>query len=284
MMKIYTRFQVTFLPAHTHHSLAVCALAALASAVVPAHAEGMVPVDVFPNLVGLGVGFTPEFSGAKDDIVGVAPGLRYQFSGYRYVEWWGPVADINLIDSPNWQAGPMLDYRFGRSDVKDPVVDSLSDIDGTVEGGAFASYSYLNTDGVPWRLRLGVSVMTDLGDRYDGLSSTAWGSFWMPLSQTVFVGVGGGASFGSSSFMQTYYGITPADAVASGLPAYSPGGGVRNYFLWPAVIWQFDKNWAAGGMLFYQRLAGDAADSPIVRERGTAHQLTGGVGLGYVWK
>lgn len=259
-------------------------LAAWASVSMPAQAEQIIPADLFPNLAGVGVGFTPEFSGAKDNIVGLAPGLRYQLSGHRYLEWWGPVADVNLIDSPSWQAGPMLNYRFGRSDVKDPVVNSMSDIDGTVEGGAFASYSYLNTDGIPWRLRVGISLMTDLGDRYDGLSSTAWGSFWMPLSHTVFVGVGGGASFGSASFMQTYYGITPADSLASGLPEYSPGGGVRNYFLWPAVIWQFDKNWAVGGMLFYQRLAGDAADSPIVTERGSEHQLTGGVGLGYLWK
>ena len=106
----------------------------------------------------------------------------------------------------------------------------------------------------------------------------------MPLSHTVFVGLGGGAVYGSTSFMQTYYGVSTAGAGASGLAPYSPEGGLRNYFLWPAVIWQFDKNWAMGGMLFYQRLTGDAADSPIVRERGTVHQLTGGVGIGYIWK
>lgn len=264
--------------------LVMFGIAVLASGAMPAQGQEMVPVDLFPNLIGIGVGFTPEFSGANDDIVGVAPGLRYQLDGHRYIEWWGPVADVNLIDSPNWQAGPILSYRFGRSDVEDPVVDSLTDIDGTVEGGGFASYTYLNTDGVPWRLRIGLSVMADLGDRYDGLTSTAWGSVWFPLSHTVFVGVGGGASFGSSSFMQTYYGITPSDSAASGLPAYSPDGGLRNYFVWPAVIWQFDKHWAVGGMLFYQRLTGDAANSPIVRQRGTEHQLTGGIGLGYLWK
>ena len=267
-----------------HLPLIIKGLPVLLITSLTAYSESMLPVDLFPNIAGLGIGSTPEFSGAKDRITGAAPGLRYKLSGYRYVEWWGPLVNVNVIDSPHWRAGPTLNYRFGRSDVEDPAVNLLPEIDGTLEGGAFATYSHTNTKGIPWLIRMGVSGMTDLGNEHNGFSATVFGSIWMPLSRTVFVGLGGGAVYGSRDFMQTYYGVTTAGAAASGLSPYSPGGGLRNYFIWPAVIWKFDKNWAAGTMLFYQRLTGAAADSPIVRDRGTAHQLTGGIGIGYLWK
>lgn len=37
-------------------------------------------------------------------------------------------------------------------------------------------------------------------------------------------------------------------------------------------------------MVYAQRLAGDAADSPIVTQRGTRNQITYGIGLGYTWR
>jgi outer membrane protein len=53
--------------------------------------------------------------------------------------------------------------------------------------------------------------------------------------------------------------------------------------LWPAVIYRVTKEWYAGAGVFYQRITGDGASSPIVTERGDANQLTAGIGVGYSW-
>lgn len=246
-------------------------------------AQMAVPVDIFPNFFGLGVGFTSEYAGSKDYVAGVAPGLRVSFERGRFVEWYANFADVNLLPSARWQLGPFVNYRFGRSDVSDPVVDKLPDIDGALEAGLFGSFTYVNMEGIPWRLRLGLTALSDFGNVYTGINAFGWGSFWFPVRKDIFIGIGAGAGGGSESFMNAYFGVTPQGAQASGLPAYSTGAGLRQMYGWPAVIWQFHPSWAAGAGLFYQRLVGGAADSPIVKDRGSADQFTGGLGVGYLW-
>jgi outer membrane protein len=56
---------------------------------------------------------------------------------------------------------------------------------------------------------------------------------------------------------------------------------MRQVFAWPAVIVRVSERWFAGTGAFYQRLSGDATDSPIVTERGSPNQWTAGFGVGY---
>lgn len=83
--------------------------------------------------------------------------------------------------------------------------------------------------------------------------------------------------------MQQRFGVSPEASAASGLPTYSASAGVRQYYLWPAVIYRVSKEWYAGAGAFYQRITGDGADSPIITQRGDANQLSAGIGVGYAW-
>ena len=266
-------------------SLLVAAALSLSTLSVspPAAAAGPT-LDVVPNFVGFGIGSTPQWMGAKDKVTGFAPAARMQLSGARFVELYGPFVDVNLLDSPYWEFGPMLAYRVGRKDVDDPVVNTLPPIDGGVEAGLFAGAHYVNTQGVPWRVRAGVSVLTGVGGGATGTNVTPYASFWMPLGSTVFVGVGAGFTWASSGFMQQRFGVAPADAAVSGLPAFTAGSGVRQFYAWPAIVWRFSPQWFLAGGAFYQRLTGDAADSPIVSQRGDRNQWTVGGGIAYSWR
>ena len=70
-------------------------------------------------------------------------------------------------------------------------------------------------------------------------------------------------------FMQSYYGITPLQSSLTGLPVYAAGSGLR------AVQWgvlgsvELSPRWLIPWSASMQRLAGDAADSPIALERTT---------------
>jgi len=251
------------------------------SATPPLAAAGLT-VDVIPDFVGLAVGSTTEWMGAKDRTTGIVPAARMQLQGHRFAELYGPFGDVNLLDVPNWEFGPMLSYRFGRKDVKDPVVNALPSIDGGIEAGVFAGYHYVNTRDIPWRLRVGVGLLTAVSGDATGSHVTPYASFWMPLSPTVFVGVGAGLTWSSDSFMRQRFGVSPG--ASNALPEYSPSAGVRQIYAWPAVIVRLNPRWFVGAGAFYQRLTGDAANSPIVTQRGDRNQWSVGGGIGYAWR
>ncbi len=264
---------------------APAATAQMSSATVPAGFTPQKIAEMIPNMAGIGVGAVPDYVGSDDYTFAAAPALYYRFGNTsRNVSWAGVFGSANLIDSQTWSAGPTLQFRPGRKDVDDAVVSKMSEIDNSWEAGVFVGYQYVNVQGVPWIARANVGVQWNLNDEYDDAYWWASGQFYFPLREDLFVALGGGLGGGSSSFNQTYFGVTPANAAASGLPVYSPGGGVSNVYAWPALLWRFHPNWLGAVGVLYSRVTGDAGDSPIVRDRGDANQWIGGVGLAYVWR
>jgi outer membrane protein len=242
-----------------------------------------IQVDVIPNFVGAGLGVTTEWLGAKDKVAGLVPGGRVALEKNRFIEVYGPMADMNLVDHPNWEFGPFVSYRFGRSEVEDPVVNLLPPIEGGFEAGVFAGWHVVRTEGIPYRLRLGASLTTAVSGGAAGGHVTPYASLWLPLSRSVFLGFGGGLTWSSDSFMQQRFGVSAEASAASGLPQYSAGAGVRQYYLWPALLIKMSRQWYAGLGAFWQRITGDGADSPIITQRGERDQITAGIGLGYSW-
>jgi hypothetical protein len=57
----------------------------------------------------------------------------------------------------------------------------------------------VNTEGIPWRLRVGVSVLTAVSGDAAGSHVTPYASLWLPLSRTVFVGLGSGFTWSGDS-------------------------------------------------------------------------------------
>jgi outer membrane protein len=248
-----------------------------------AHAQQRIQVDVIPSFVGAGVGVTTEWMGAKESVTGIAPAGRVALEDNRFVEVYGTFFDANLLSSPHWELGPVAMYRFGREGVSDPVVNLLPPIDGGFEAGVFVGWRYLQVEGIPYRVRVGVSLTTGVSGGATGAQLSPYVSLWVPLSHTVFVGLGGGFTWASKSFMQQTFGVSPQASAASGLPAYDAGAGVRQYYVWPAVVWKLSREWYVGAGGFLQRITGDGADSPIVTQRGDRNQVTAGLGVGYAW-
>lgn len=245
------------------------------------------PVDLsnsLPNFFGAGIGSTTEYAGGKDRMVGVVPGVRYVTDGGHLFEWYGTYAQYNFGSLTGFQWGPALALRLGRRNVDDPVVSQIHHVATTLEGGGFAGYEYSHIGDLPYRLRGEVTVVTNAGNTYTGARVSLNTSAWFPLHARVFLGGGVGATWVSGGFNETYYGVTPEDAQKSGLPAFTPGGGLNQITGWIAGIYQISPKWYTGAMVYYQRLTGDAAASPIVTQRGTRNQLTYGVGLAYAFK
>ncbi|SPB14173.1 MltA-interacting MipA [Caballeronia novacaledonica] len=245
------------------------------------------PIDLpgsLPNLFGVGLGTTTEYAGGNERIVGGLPGLRYTTASGHLLEWYGPYAQFDAGSGTGFEWGPAASLRLGRHDVDDPVVSKIHTIPTTVEGGGFIGYEYIHRGTVPYRLRGELTVTTNAGAVFTGSRLSLNGSAWLPLSPRIFTGVGLGASWASGGFNNTYFGVTSEDSMRSGLPYYSPASGVEQITSWLACVYQIDRSWYAGALVFYQRLTGPAGDSPIVVQRGTRNQLTFGAGAAYAFR
>lgn len=259
----------------------------LLGGLIVGHASHAAAVDLpgtLPSMIGGGLGSTTDYAGSKDRFVGVVPGVRYVTDGGRLFELYGPYAQFDLGGVTGLQYGPAISLRLGRNNVDDSVVSQIHEVHTTVEGGGFVGYEYEHLGTVPYRLRGSVTVVTNAGVVYTGTRVSANGSFWMPLNRRVFAGAGVGASWVSQGFNKVYFGVTQDDSARSGLPAFSPSGGLEQMTGWLAAIYQFDKHWFGGAMIYCQRISGSAADSPIVTQRGNRNQITYGAGVAYAFK
>jgi outer membrane scaffolding protein for murein synthesis (MipA/OmpV family) len=267
--------------------LEICRIVFVALTACVAHPVIAGPVDLpasLPNFFGGGIGTTTEYAGGKERVIGVLPGLRYTTASGHLLEWYGPYAQFNFGSSTGFQWGPALSLRLGRHDVDDPVVSQIHTIPTTVEGGGFAGYEYIHSGAFPYRLRGELTVTTNAGFVFTGARVSLTGTAWIPLSTRFYTGVGLGASWASGGFNTTYFGVTNEDSARSGLPAYSPSSGVEQITSWLACVYQINARWYAGALIFYQRLTGPAADSPIVVQRGTRNQVTVGAGIAYAFR
>jgi outer membrane protein len=62
---------------------------------------------------------------------------------------------------------------------------------------------------------------------------------------------------------------------------YQPEGGFKDVGLTLDLDYSLTQNWGLTGRLGYKRILGDAADSPLVENRGSADQFTSGLFLSY---
>ena len=268
----------------SHSRMARACAVAGAVATPVAWAQFEPPVEAIEaNLVGIGVGSVPDYSGSSNSETAVAPILRYQFEGSkRYVLWLGPKVQLNLIDDSTWRAGPMIVLRPKRdSDVDDAIVSKMKEIDSEVAGGAFVQYN----------LKLSARKLHQLvfsGDVVGAGNGTVANlrlTYWHPFSEGIFGNIGVGVSYANAEYNRTYYGVDGSDIAlfpSLGGRAYDPGSDTSINVPF-GISFALSRSWllSAGGR--YEHLGSEAKDSPIVSERGDSSQWIYGIGVSYLF-
>jgi outer membrane protein len=236
------------------------------------------------NYVAVGVGVVPDYMGSDDYMVGAAPaGLMKIGSSDRYVRLLVTELSANVIDSRTWNFGPVVNYRLARDDVDDDAVDLMRDIDGTVEVGLLGGWTWTGDDDPRHRFNVSAEFLYDVGDTHDGYIVSAGARYFKPVSLPLTLSIGATVTYGSSDYMQTYFGVDSDNAARSGLSQFSAGEGLRDVRIPIMAIYSLSPNWHLSGGLIYSRLLDDASDSPIVDDRGSSDQLYAGLGVAYAW-
>jgi MipA family protein len=263
--------------------MSLVALGVLSSAPARADAvlDSLMPEHV-PFVVGGGVGFVPDYLGADETWVGVAPMVRYQQTGtQRFAMLFINEFNVNVLDDANWAAGPVANLNLGRQNIKDDVVKRMEEVDPRFEYGAFVRYQQVDPSNARNRWAVNLTGMArDESKRYRlGVQA------FRQVSMAVDVAVGGGVWYGNEAANNAAVGIGPANRGTSGLADFSSDAGFNQIFANVGAVVYLSKQWAVIGGLKYAHIPTGGhkpGSSPMVKERGTNDLLAGGLGVTYL--
>ena len=273
--------------------LAIGALLAAVPAVAqPTDASLPDPNDQSDTVtIGAGAAYIPDYEGSDDYRIIPAAAIRGRVGGisfftratYLYVDF-VPRGDGGL----EFDAGPIVGVRLNRTGkIKDDFVDLLPDRKTAFEVGGFAGITYHGLTNPYDALSFRIDVVKDLGNAHESTVITPTIDFGTPASRRTYVGASLSAEWAGGGYADYYYSISPADALASGLPAYDADGGFKSWRLGLLVNQSLTGDLTHGLSLFgtgaYSHLSGDFKDSPIVDDRGSAGQWLAAVGLAYTF-
>ena len=116
------------------------------------------------------------------------------------------------------------------------------------------------------------------GERhYHGILVDMGVSYRETLTDELMLNLGPGATWASDDYMETYFGISSAQSARSGYPAFDADAGFKDVSFGGALTYSPLPFLALTGFANYERLLGDAADSPLVRDGGSPNQVMVGV-------
>ncbi len=181
---------------------------------------------------------------------------------------------VALIDAGAFRAGPVGNLEAGRKESRSSELHGLGDVRRTVELGGFAEYWW-----APW-LRTRGELRQGMGGHH-GLVSDLTADVVAPVAPGWTLSGGPRVTFATSAAISPYFSVDAEQAAASGLPVYNAQGGLRSVGFGAKARYDFNPQWFTHAFVEYQRLQGDAADSPIVVQRGSPNQTMIGLGVGY---
>ncbi len=225
--------------------------------------------------IGLGPNIYPSFPGSDDYDIGPLIEFERARDGELFdFEAPDDSFGFSLIDAGGVRFGPVVSWEGTRT--ADDVGANLPKIKFSVEPGAFATVDLGENFRLRAEVRKGVTG-------HKGWIGTAGGDFVARDGDEWLFSIGPRVTWSNDRYHDVWWGVTPADAVASGLPAYDPGGGIHAVGATASFLTQFGPRWGIYTYAKYDRLVGDAADSPIVTGLGSRDQLSGGLALTYVF-
>lgn len=246
-------------------------------ATVPAQAAERAPNPDWTITIGVEGRVMPAFAGANSSVLRPVPIFRIRRAGTQD-SFRSPRdgASIALYDAGRFKLGPTVKFRYARKEKDDNDLRGLGDIDWAVEAGAFAEFWPTE-----W-LRTRAELRQGIGGHH-GLVGDLTADVVVPVTGQLTLSGGPRMTVASAKATDPYFSITAAQAAASGLPVYDAGGGIWSYGVGAQARYAWSQRWAGHMFIEYERLAGDAANSPLVTQRGSRDQIQVGIGTTYAF-
>lgn len=245
------------------------------SVVAWGQADGNEPTEAKRTRIALGPQLVPSFPGS--DGVSIAPLFNFDranvdepFTFEAPDESFG----FSLFRSGGFSIGPSVGFEGKREDAETGTL--LPEVDFSVEIGGFVQQEFGDNFRARAEVRKGVTG-------HEGLISLLSADYILREGLVQEFAIGPRLTIADNSFQDAYFSVRPEDAAAAGLPVYNAGGGIQAVGATAGFTRQFGRHWGVYAYAKYDRLVGDAAESPIVRVYGSRDQYSGGVALTYTF-
>jgi MipA family protein len=261
------------LTARPLHTIALCFAASLLCTVTYAaelgdfYNLGPNPAETAIRVGGVVIS-GQRYQGASEQKVSALPGIFLHASNGLFAD---PLNGVGYSFEPHGhlQYGLRVNLETGRS--VETTLPGFEKINARANPGVFANYIVNDKLTLRSALRLG------MGEDANGSLLHLGGSY--KVFQAGFFGVSLNASlkYADSNYMQSYFGVTPAQSAASGLKAYQPSAGFAAAKVGLTAGTPLSREIFVFANLSLQRLLGDAANSPVVSKKTQPTAFIGGV-------
>ena len=216
---------------------------------------------------------SPDYEGSDDVKVQGFPFFDVSWRNRFFLNFQQGLG-MNIIRNKNLTFGTSVGYYGSREEEDNEALRGLGNIDGGVEGRVFVF--------VPvGPISFTSMYRRDLSGNHDGAILSVGALYFRPVTQKLRVNLQGRLNYASEKFMNTYFDINHSQASRSKMTAYDADAGVKDISAFNILIYSLTRHWNVVSFMGFSRLLGDAANSPIVKERGTANQFRFGLGFSY---
>ena len=224
--------------------------------------------------VGARAGMVPPYEGANHDVFSGSPNIsiRHADRPRRFTPPDGGNT-IAVVSTRRIDFGPMVRTRYARGDTGE--LQGFAKIRYDVEPGLFADL--WPTDWLRGRVEVRHGFFA-----YDGYVGDA-GIDLIHTGHRWDASIGPRIGYGDANYMNTYFGVTPAEAALSPFikTPYEPGAGERYLGLESAYSYHISDHWRTIVDFGYHRLVDRAAESPLIAIAGSRNQYSGSFGFSY---
>ena len=218
----------------------------------------------------------PVYDGARAYRLQGGPVLNVQYRDVAFIST-GEGIGYNFLRGDHYRLGAAISYDLGRR-VRDDYTNlhGMGDISAAPAAKLFGSYVLSR--------KFPLILRADVRQLLGGANGTVGDvGVYMPLpgsSKKFVMFAGPSITFATHRFLQSEYGVTPAQSLASGHPVFSPRTGTEAVGVGFSATRFFGEHWLLNLDTAINRLKGSPDISPVV-ERHTGHVAV--LSIAYLW-
>ena len=218
--------------------------------------------------LGGGVDVAPRYSGSDKSRVSAAQVVDYAMANGFFVSTTRGIGYGNSFGNLDYNAA--LSYRAGRKD-RDVSSDSIASGSDDLRGMGDIKGSAIVVPGLGYRVtdwltvQLQAEVPVSERDNGEAVHFCIASPLYTSPKNALTLALTG--SWGSSKYVQTYYGVNAAQSAASGFARHDAGSGIYAYSLNLDWTHKLTSRWSLLAAAGVTQLTGEAGDSPIVQRK-----------------
>jgi outer membrane scaffolding protein for murein synthesis (MipA/OmpV family) len=229
------------------------------------------------RVIGVAAEVQPVYDGSHAYRITGGPVINIQYRDEAFLST-GDGIGVNILHGKHYQIGLAMAYDLGRKEKDDLAnLHGMGNISAAPVAKAFGSWALSRY--FPMVLR--VDVRQFIGGA-QGLVGDAGAYIPLPGSSKTFVMFAGPSiTMATHHYLQTLYGVSPQQSLASGHPVYEiPHAGTSAAGVGFSATKFFTEHWLLNADMAINQIRGSPAHSPLVQRR-TQRVLA--VSMNYSW-